>query len=283
MSASPPRILILSHGKSGSTGLYFKIKNSLEACAGIFEPLDFSAVAPHLETPQPLLAKALLPDAGGFLEPLLAAFPTRILLVRDPRDVLVSALLYTGAYALLWHKPEAEIHAALALLQSKQAQPRSVSLSELFPALWGGNALEAVCQDSRAISRLFIELADRPGFCVCRYEDFISGNLAGLERYLGFSLAGSADVAEDYQRVVRTRGSGAWRDWFTAEDVVVFQPLLRDYMQRFGYDCEDWALAATPHIEPRHAAEYVHKLIAERRAQEGLPPIGRQHQASDAG
>lgn len=269
---SDPRILILSHGKSGSTGLYFKIKNSLARAEGIFEPRDFTAVAPHLEDPRPLLVKALLPDALGFLDPLLAAFPKRILLVRDPRDVLVSALLYTGAYSLLWHKPEAEIQAALALLERKQADPPSVSLLELFAEIWGSQ--EAVLQDSREISRLFVDLADRqPAFCVCRYEDFIADRLADLERYLGFFLAGSADVATDYQRVVRTRGSGSWRDWFTAEDVAAFEPVFHDYMRRFGYETKDWAVAESPHIEPRHALEYVKKLIAERRQQAMQPML----------
>jgi len=124
-------------------------------------------------------------------------------------------------------------------------------------------------EEVRSLGSLFINLANRsPGFCICRYEEIISGQMAEVETYLGFSLTGSAEVGAEFQRVVRTRGSGSWRDWFTASDVAAFKPLLRDYMQRFGYAWEEWELAETPHIEPRHAAEYVKKLIAERRQRE---------------
>ncbi|AGA33593.1 hypothetical protein TVNIR_1932 [Thioalkalivibrio nitratireducens DSM 14787] len=271
MADSPAHILILSPGKSGSTGLYFKIKNSLESCTGVFEPRDFSDVAPHLEGARPVLVKALLRPSRGFLGPMLAAFDRRIFLVRDPRDLLISALLYTGVHDYLWRQSDADIRAAFATLARKHEHPREVTLSELFARLWGV-AQEEVVATSRELGALSVSLADaRPGVFVFRYEDFVADRLAELEAYLGFPLQGSSDVGPEFQRVVRTRGSGAWRHWFTPEDVAVFGPLFHDYVLRFGYDPDDWTLAEDPVIERRHAVDYVQRILNERRQKEGLP------------
>lgn len=271
---TPPRILLLGYAKSGTTALYSQIKKALgQATAGVFEPQDFAPVAAHLQDGAPLLAKVLIPAGMGFLDRLLEVFQKTVLLVRDPRDVLVSALLYGGGYEILWQRSAGEIAEALAWLERKQASPRSVPLLELFRHFRENFSEPAFFEEIRQLSGLFVELAGQPGFFVCRYEDFVQQRVEGLEAYLGLALRGHATVEADFQRVVRTRGSGSWRDWFTERDVAVFGPLLEEYLARFGYDPRDWALAPSPHIEPRHAAEYVKKLIAERRQREGLPAL----------
>ena len=52
-------------------------------------------------------------------------------------------------------------------------------------------------------------------------------------------------VDPNFNRVVRTMGSGGWRDWFTKEDEVFFRPLFRPMMERFGYNTDDWQTSET--------------------------------------
>jgi len=113
----PPRILILGYAKSGTTNLYFKIKNALTESIGLFEPADFDQIAGQLQSNVPLVAKVLIPNGMPFFEQLLQHFPKIVLIVRDPRDVIISALLYGTGYENLWHQSDAEIAKAIHWLE----------------------------------------------------------------------------------------------------------------------------------------------------------------------
>jgi hypothetical protein len=259
--------LILGTGKSGTTALYFRIKNSLSGEAqGLFEPREREPIAAAVAANRPLVAKMLLPIAPELLDELKQWFDRRILLVRDPRDVVVSSVLYTSAYDYCWKHSEAQIRAHLGLLRAKEADSGRVSVLCLLEALWDGFDRNEFAALIETLSRQLHALASPPhDYFVVKYEELIAGRLSPLEAYLGFRLTGNDAVDPAFSRVVRTKGSGAWRDWFTPEDTAFFAPLVRPNMIRFGYDTEDWRTRAGAQLASTHCSDYFLKVVNERR------------------
>ena len=72
--------------------------------------------------------------------------------------------------------------------------------------------------------------------------------------------------------MVRTKGYGSWRSWFTPEDVAVLRPMLQPYLDRY-YPGADWNLDPSPKLDPAHGSVYVKRLISEQRARRNLPPL----------
>ena len=68
------------------------------------------------------------------------------------------------------------------------------------------------------------------------------------------------------RRVRRTATHGDWRLWFTDVDVNVFRPITSRWLNRNGYDRDDWSLANPEAIDPASSVEYVRSLFAEAGA-----------------
>ena len=105
-----------------------------------------------------------------------------------------------------------------------------------------------------------------------RYEQLVDSQFADLEAALDLRLAGSATVPPALERVVRTKRYGAWRDWFTREDVDALREAMTPYLGRY-YPSADWDLKPSPRLDPDEGSRYVERIVAERRALESLPPL----------
>jgi hypothetical protein len=92
---------------------------------------------------------------------------------------------------------------------------------------------------------------DNGDFIVYKYEDFVAGNYAAIEDYLGIVFpVGDIDITAQYEYFGRTKAAHDWQNWFTAEDVAFFRPYLAPYMDAYGYP-DDWTLGAAPCIVRR--------------------------------
>ena len=100
----------------------------------------------------------------------------------------------------------------------------------------------------------------------------IDRRLEGLEGYVGVKLRGDASVAAELARVVRTKGYGGWKDWFTAEDVNYLRPVLQPFLDRF-YRGADWELNASPSLPAEFGSGYVERIVNDRRASANLSPF----------
>lgn len=271
----PRRILIAGLAKSGTTALYFKIKNSLPTYTqGFFEPRDFGVLNELRATDRPLVAKVLTPLPVEFITHLNDFFTHRMLIVRDPRDVLVSSLLYNSAYMYLWRYPFEQIKEAVKLLRRKEEDSECLSVLSLFSQLRDDFTRPGFADFASSMLAAVMELAEpRFGFFVMTYEDMIAGHLEELERYLKFPLTTRDDVGEEFRRVERTKSSGHWRSWFLPEDVAYFRPLLDTFLRRFGYDADDWSITTRGAIQPSHCSNYVLRVLNERRRCEGLEAV----------
>jgi hypothetical protein len=252
------KILVAGIGKSGTTGLYSLVKNSLPGdplCA--FEP-PLAAV-----TGDEVLVKSLVGDVrpnnrlyalGAF-----GQFDKRLFIVRDPRDRLVSGTLYSAATSRFQSRDK--LDEWLKLLEQKEADPSSVSLLELRG--WRHRSLV-----ESGYGQAQIDCCGDYDHCLVKYEDFVEGRVADVEKYLGFKLTGTADVDPNLLRVVRSKRAGCWRNWFTPEDVEVLKTAYLNFMAHFGYDCDDWNLNDEQAIDPRFGSEYVSRVWSEIRREQ---------------
>jgi hypothetical protein len=261
-------ILIHGVGKTGTTALFYSIRQVLSGTvAELFEPAGqelfdaaFSASSKHI------LAKVILRET---IQVPYGHFPWKIMTVRDPRDILISRLLY-----LVWHAgfrvDTGSMDAYLTLLRVKERDPACIPLKDLFSsfaAFQRQHPYREYLQVLGGLARQQALLASRSDFFVQRYEEFVEGRLQDLSAYLGgLDLDHRVKLPPHVARVERHKGYGDWRHWFTPDDVSFFRPMLAPAMQALGYE-DDWELAKTPMIDPRYCSEYAMRLCAERGAQ----------------
>ena len=95
-----------------------------------------------------------------------------------------------------------------------------------------------------------------------KYEDMVSKKFNDLNKYLDFQIEEGAGIAQSTgkAKVVRKKGIGDWRYWFTEEDVELFKPAYLSYMELSDYDCNDWAVSKNPVIQPDYSSMYMKSL-----------------------
>jgi hypothetical protein len=260
------RALITGIARSGTSALYFKLKQALpETTWCLFEPPQFDAA--DLYRQPDVLAKVVIGPPADFDYAPFRGFERKIMIVRDPRDNLVSRLLYHPCGTAAFREDETKVVTFINALRLKEADPRSVpvmALIDLTHVLTGYYRLDW--------STLLYDVAldfhrANDDFVVYKYEDFVAGRYAVLEDYLQIQLpAGEADVTAQYRHVERTKATNSWRDWFTADDVAYFRSRLSSFMTAYGY-ADDWTLAAEPQISPAHGSDFVRRSVAQRNLQ----------------
>jgi len=257
------RVCVVGMGKSGTTALLYAIRAAMPAGTQVlFEPRTFVAV-----TAQDAAAKVLLHPKHPMPAAFYGQFDRLVLIVRDPRDVLISRVLYRAYGATAMLSDPAKLARYLDLLRAKEADPRAVSvrqINEVFQSM-GGSAAHSDEGRTRMLADALAFHEAFPAAFVYRYETMVEGDFDALADYLSLPAARmTPEVPEALRRVERSRRAGNWRDWFCPEDVAHFRPLLAPYMARYGYD-DGWTLADAPVIRPAECSEYVMRLVRERR------------------
>lgn len=267
----PAHIVILGPSKTGTTGVYTSVKDGLRL-AGIdaitvFEP-NRAGILDSLFTLAPfrtVMTKTTMNAVEDVLpDPLV--FERRVMTVRDPRDILISSLLFRPiTRRSLERTDDAAIEQFVAALERKEANPASLSLRELFDLAaklrigappYAGTAQSLNTQ---------LALREKYSFHVVRYEDFVAGELNGLSEYLGFPVENRSDEGSSmFGHISRSKTSGDYVNWFTADDVEYFDGLFGDALEALGYDRKG-ELAAQPHIDPEVSSRYVRTRYLERR------------------
>jgi hypothetical protein len=253
------KILIAGQAKSGTTALYYALKQTLlRKYTCLFEPQSYTAAGRD----GCVLAKVLIDPAVKVDD--FETFHKKILIVRDPRDNLVSRLLY-AVYNLKFFADDNKVRFFVRHLEQKQRKPSSVPLLELLKVLSdvsGEDMLELFVLRHQAGLEFGIL---RRNYFVYKYEHFVAGQYSDLEEHLGFGLNFNGNVDVVHGRVARTKGSGDWRNWFTGQDVKYFSDIYHEYLVKHGYDVE-WRLNPEPAILPEYSTKYVMRLVRERRS-----------------
>lgn len=268
-SANVPRlkIVIAGTGKSGTTALYYALKQSLpQDYVYKFEPVRYMPK----RAGEGVLAKVIIRNVQRPED--FDHFDKRIYLIRDPRDIIVSDLLY-GIFNLKDPVDHEMLDHFLSGVEQKRCNPSSISLLELQARLF---LLFRTSRDNRHNHFLSTDAfwSRNPNYFVYKYEDLIVGRFDELERYLGFKITFSGEVDARHRRVERTKEAGGWRDWFTPVDVEYYRPLVQDFLVKYDYEL-DWTLNPNPRIAAEHSTLYVQKMLevglaARRKARSGL-------------
>jgi hypothetical protein len=281
------KIVIFGLAKSGTTALFYKIKNSLSSdTICLFEPRAFDPRCLKREGIKSLFRRRREPDVLAKVLPFrphdaadvdsFSHFEKQILIVRDPRDRLISRLLY-GVYHSDFCQHDDKVRAFLELLEQKEIDPRSVPLKTILAtfARLNGEGFSfsgwAASQECHSIRKPLDFSADRVRLFLFKYEDMVDRRFGSLEKYLGVPLKGQAAVAPEFARVIRTRNYGSWRDWFTSEDVEYLRPVVQPFLDRY-YPEAAWELSQAPCILAEFGSRYVEQIVNERRASLMLPP-----------
>jgi len=262
-------VLVCGAQKSGTTALLYAIATALGSRQRItYEPRSPERI--ELGPGSHNLCKLVLEVAPveNFV-PIFPRFDRRIFIVRDPRDVLISRLLYMVRDQEFIHDAS-RLQRLLAALSDKEADPDALNVVDLARLIGELENLPAYLEESiaHAVRPMQIWPQLRQHFELLRYEDFVSGNTGALAKYLGFSVSSAVQVPEWIQRVGRTKTGGDWQNWFTAKDVETLRPRFAPYLEFFGYS-DDWQLPQQRRVSPEHASAYVTWIVDLRRSGRG--------------
>lgn len=259
------KILIAGQAKTGTTGLLYLVSNSLNSKFKIlFEPeVCTDDVKQNNEN---VIAKILI--SPKFVVDSFLDFEKKITIVRDPRDRIVSSLLYSQFHSSYINDVLA-IQDICDCLEKKESAPSQVSIKQILLTIgkWTGNKNENGyrIKSLEKVLKLFDDYIKlTPDALLYKYEDFVTGKYSKLEEHLGFLMTGKAEVPDSLQRVNRTKGYGDWRNWFTKEDVDIYKPVLSPWLAKYGYDPDDWELNENPLIERDHCSGYYMRLLNEK-------------------
>jgi hypothetical protein len=302
------RILIVGLSKSGTTALFYKIKGSMpKGTTTFFEPKEDKQLFHKLNNN--ICCKVLLKEnlfftksTKSFFDKIYYIFDKKIFIVRDPRDNMISRMLYSGYFDLFAKNPERKLKNMIEILKNKEKYPNKISFIDTYKLLARNtNIFEYLfnirCYKNRDFLKMFkyffrgyytpiikeeYELRcdvpikfikEYPNYFIFKYEDMVDNiNVNYLEKFIGMKLRNTS-VDKIHLRVVRSKSYGAWRNWFTEEDIKFFKPILKGYMLKYGYDFNDWKLNAKPKILSKNSSDYYKKLINERRKILGLPIV----------
>jgi hypothetical protein len=265
------RYLVLGPGRSGTTA----VARAIEIAAGpqvevFFEPRGLASVRSEASS-STVVAKILVERWLPADRQHMDWFDRRIFIARDPRDVVISRLLYQ-VYAMQFIHDPKKLEEFLTALRAKEQSPGEHTVQSLFDLVarleGTDNGLALTARFHRKAVKLWRATHDT--IHLLRYEDFVDGRTEDLSAYLGLAVTEHPDVAPRWQRVTRTRSHGNWKHWFTAADDELVSRTFRDYLDVFGYD--DWVKPAEQIIDPEHSSEYVKRIVrlAHRRRARAL-------------
>lgn len=269
------RVLILGIGKSGTSILTYRISAALENAEVFFEPHTTQCLN-HIEFHREIgrrkkvITKALYyPQFPNHLSLISAFYNKRILIIRDPRDILLSSYFYS------WNRvdnpSEDSFVQALQWVQEKESAPDVIGFYDILATK---PEIKAHVMDSiRDIGHIIQTVGD--DWLVLKYEDFVDGRTTPLNQYLGFSIDEAASVPTGLKRVERTKKYGNWRRWFNQADVARFQPELNDALRQLGYDATDWQLETLDSLPVKEGSEYMKKVFGYPRPEKPKPLLAR--------
>jgi len=264
------KVLILGLGKSGTTAMVYKVAGGLPDCHA------FSGGQPgkYIGNYKNAVYKHTYEERKGksfdlYKEHLQKeSYDRKIWMARDPRDAAISRMLYRWHKGHKGNKKQYETH--LELVLKKEKDPRSISFSEICRYTGHNGSPRTVGQVIEEESHRYQQMTDfvkdlGNSWHLFKFENLVGLNFNDLNSYLGFEVRDEANIpsASGQAKVIRKKATGDWRHWFTKEDVELFKPAFRPYMEIMGYDCDDWALDPSPIIEPEYSSVYMQKLTSK--------------------
>ena len=238
-------------------GLYMEPKRVafFEKCAKSGDPVVVKIIYEHWMQRQSLL-RGIIHGETGFRPDKTVA------IIRDPRDGLISALMYGAYQCVLDGANKDQVDEWVEIIRDKEAYPEKHSVISLIENM---NKIFNIEHTQNSFFDNFMSysawIADTLDYLyVLRYEDFIAGNTADLAAYLGIRLKRAQELIPKLQRVSRTRGSGDWRKLMLPQDVSFWKERYGSAFEIHGYD--DWEVHPE-RLDPAVGSDYILRITEE--------------------
>lgn len=269
-------ILVIGKAKTGTSIVSKAIQNSIIPCDYHLEPKDgkFFFDPKNSQTKKNQVIKIIF-EHWNSAHHLRAAiinnqtdikFSRKIIIVRDPRDEMISRLMYRvyGYVKRNYIKEEKFDFSILEkwkkILIEKEENPSKYSFLRIFEKSneifenkqrkWSDHLLLMYSE--------FIKNAPRDCY-ILKYEDFIQNKIIDLVNYLDFDIVNKVDEKEALiQRTKRSASHGNWKEYFTEEDVFYFRKSINHLLMEMGYF--DWELQPKKKLDSSIYSEYVDRL-----------------------
>ncbi|MDC0157408.1 hypothetical protein OAK38_06585 [Verrucomicrobia bacterium] len=238
-------------------------KNLSSDCVGFFEPLYDSflkEVMPCLDKGKQVCVKVLLRPYLDFKTDFEGRFDQVMGLVRDPRDNLISRLLFRMVSPAFVGNGEV-YNDMLPLFEEKVENPDSISVCDLFSQMEKTKLMEPMIQNrARENLDLFMDWhSNSPDCIIYKYEEFVRGNYDKIALITQrVNEVDATPVETIYPQIKRSGKTGDWRQWFLQSDVEFFRPRFSKYMKIYGYE-DEWDLPEKQRIDRSTSIDYVRK------------------------
>jgi hypothetical protein len=190
-------------------------------------------------------------------------FDKVICIVRDLRDEIISRLMYLiYSYQQEYDLKAQQVAAWVEILKKKEQSPSSIAFIKLFAEFEQIFKVSFNEQLSYSImqSRMYYDFIKGPArnSYLIKYEDFVTGKLQLLEKYLGFPIVND-QIVDGLERIKRSVTFNNWKQVFTLEDIDFLKPQLSPILEQFGY--LDWELKECDKLESGHYSDYIKRII----------------------
>jgi len=267
------KVLVVGRAKTGTTIIAKTLQNSIENAGFIMEPKNSNLFL--ADYPESLVVKVIYEHWGGQPEARLALinnelslqFDKCILIIRDPRDELISRMFYiVYGYIKQGLVTRKHLQPWLEIIREKEKNPELISVQQLMTVL---NRLLDIRMNWNLNSTFeyfsFVKAeAKKNKGLVLRYEDFITNKLQDVENYLGLTISGERSVGQCSNRVRRSASHNNWKSFFLPSDLEAFKTRHFTEMRAMGYT--DWELAEIPSLNPEHGTVYLERIMDEAEA-----------------
>lgn len=268
-------VLVVGAAKTGTTIISKTIQGSLPHADFYMEPKDLAffmsdssagstakvvkIIFEHWNL-KPNLRKAIIANELPF------RFDRTIMIVRDPRDEMLSRIMYFIYPWLVkngYRGNEETIKNWLEFIEQVENSPVEYSFKQVV-SFMNSNFGVSFFAATRALNvyRDFCEQM-RDEVHLVRYEDFMLGNYTETEDYLGFPLVTENGLDHQYQRTRRSAGFDNWKPLFKQEDKEFFIKRLGGVMEKQGYT--DWEFESASVLPSENYSGYLRRLIADYR------------------
>lgn len=268
-------VLIMGRAKTGTTVISKTIQNSLPGTTHYsLEPknIGFFYQPEHFPDTDHQVVKIIFEHwdtaprcrMGLIHNESPLSFDKQVCIVRDPRDELLSRLMYfikpwKDANGLVEEKNQRWF----AALEKKEQDPGSASFFDMVSTLdsiYNSNMRAAVLNEK--IVQHYYRVLDniQQPVHILKYEDFMRGNLSELENYLGFKLSNNRDVGS-LGRTRRSESFNNWKQFYTPADIDLLKPVYSSILEKMGYD--DWNLEQADSLNPENFSRYAERLATE--------------------
>ncbi len=280
----PDSILVFGQQKTGTTGMYNTVKSALAPVAQdyffFFEPTKESQIRTIRKTDPTLaiMAKVIAHRISSRFP--IDSFQRRVMMFRDPRDTLISNLLFKPLIRATLDITMDRHEQFIAALERKEADPSSVSVNELLELGVSLGYRHSAAPKAREMQDRFVEIGQAYDFHFLSYERFVDRDVDDVSEYLGLDLhVGQPDGSTWLDHISRSRDYGAWRHWFTPSDVDYYRKEYQEFLEHFGYG-DDWELADRQVLDPATSSMHVRASLAKRRSEFAADSTGGRERTS---